>query len=114
MQEGGGVLLPGPLPAPPDAAKTPGLQVETRRVAYAARRTSPAKLSFAFSLKPETVGQAGRKQHLYTSVDADRPRISPPKRGKEFGGAAGNRTRVQSAYFVRVYPHSPANRTLVI
>jgi hypothetical protein len=26
----------------------------------------------------------------------------------EIGGAAGNRTRVQSAYYVRVYPHSPA------
>ena len=24
-----------------------------------------------------------------------------------FGGAAGNRTRVQSAYFARVYLHSP-------
>ena len=26
----------------------------------------------------------------------------------EIGGAAGNRTRVQSAYYVRVYPHSSA------
>lgn len=25
----------------------------------------------------------------------------------EIGGAAGNRTRVQSAYYVRVYSHSP-------
>jgi hypothetical protein len=31
-------------------------------------------------------------------------------RGK-IGGAAGNRTRVQSAYFVRVYLHSRANPT---
>src|SRR3990167_9238037 len=27
---------------------------------------------------------------------------------ERFGGAAGNRTRVQSAYYVRVYPHSSA------
>lgn len=26
----------------------------------------------------------------------------------KIGGAAGNRTRVQSAYYVRVYPHSSA------
>src|SRR5512139_1737663 len=50
---------------------------------YAARRTSSAKLSFAFSLRPGTVGQAGRKQRLYTSVDADRPRTFPAiTRGK--------------------------------
>ena len=30
------------------------------------------------------------------------------------GGAAGNRTRVQSAYYVGVYPHSPVARTLPI
>lgn len=30
------------------------------------------------------------------------------------GGAAGNRTRVQSAYYVRVYLHSRANPTLSI
>ena len=38
------------------------------------------------------------------------PMLSGDTRGKN-GGAAGNRTRVQSAYDVRVYPHSPANRT---
>jgi hypothetical protein len=27
------------------------------------------------------------------------------------GGAAGNRTRVQFAYYVGVYPHSPVART---
>ena len=73
---------------------------------YAARRTSSAKLSFAVSLRPGTVGQAERKQRLYTSVDADRPRIRPAITRERFGGAAGNRTRVQSAYFARVYLHS--------
>lgn len=34
--------------------------------------------------------------------------------GKEDGGAAGNRTRVQFAYYVGVYPHSPVARTLPI
>ena len=38
------------------------------------------------------------------------PMLARDNRGK-IGGAAGNRTRVQSAYDVRVYPHSPANRT---
>ncbi len=30
------------------------------------------------------------------------------------GGAAGNRTRVQFAYYVGVYPHSPVARTCLI
>ena len=36
------------------------------------------------------------------------PAMSPPiTRGGGVGGAAGNRTRVQSAYYVRVYLHIP-------
>ena len=31
----------------------------------------------------------------------------PRDTGREIGGAAGNRTRVQSAYYTRVYLHSP-------
>ena len=38
------------------------------------------------------------------------PMLARDNRGK-IGGAAGNRTRVQSAYDVRVYPHSSASRT---
>ena len=34
------------------------------------------------------------------------PALSGDTRGK-IGGAAGNRTRVQSAYYVRVYLHIP-------
>jgi len=39
------------------------------------------------------------------------PMLSGDNPGK-IGGAAGNRTRVQSAYFARVYLHSRANPTL--
>ena len=38
------------------------------------------------------------------------PSLSGDTRRK-IGGAAGNRTRVQSAYYARVYLHSRANPT---
>ena len=43
---------------------------------------------------------------LYTSVDASRPRTARRYTGGN-GGAAGNRTRVRSAYYRHVYRHSP-------
>ena len=48
--------------------------------------------------------------HLYTSVDpisAPRSLQDGPRNGGEVGGAAGYRPRVRSAYYVRVYRHSP-------
>jgi hypothetical protein len=46
--ESGGVLLPGPLRAPPKACAL-GLSRTKVRPHYAAKRTSCAKLSFAFT-----------------------------------------------------------------
>ncbi len=51
----------------------------------------------------------GQSKHLYTFVD---PISAPsvPQQGM-FGGAAGYRPRVRTAYSVRVYAHSPVART---
>src|SRR5690606_6617964 len=50
--------------------------------------------------------RTGESSPLYTSVDASRPRTARRYTGGN-GGAAGNRTRVRSAYYRRVYRHSP-------
>ena len=52
------------------------------------------------------MGQAERKQNTFRRLSMlIGPILSGDTRGKN-GGAAGNRTRVQSAYYVRVYLHS--------
>lgn len=48
-------------------------------------------------------GESNAFRRLSMLIGPARPGDNPVK----IGGAAGNRTRVQSAYFARVYLHSP-------
>ena len=74
------------------------------RTAYAARATG-ARLSLAtVQFAPITVVAHRDKAITFTrSSILFRPHVPPTK---EFGGAAGYRPRVRSAYSVRVYAHS--------
>ena len=82
-----------------------GFRFEIYRTAYAARRTSSAKLSFAVSLIARNGGQGREKANTFRRLSMlIGPKLTGDTR-EGFGGAAGNRTRVQSAYYVRVYLH---------
>jgi hypothetical protein len=53
------------------------------------------------------VSHAERKHNTFTRLSMLIGPMQSRDNSGEIGGAAGNRTRVQSAYYVRVYPHSP-------
>ena len=93
------------LRTPPYAAKRKGL-VSATRTAYAARAIAGARLSLATVMfGPITVVPHRAKAFTFRrSSILFRPR-PPPMRVS--GGAAGYRPRVRSAYYVRVYRHSP-------
>ena len=99
--------MPGASRAPPEDLNPQGLSHEINRTAYAARRTSSAKLSFAFRKWPETAVPYREKAVAFTRLSMLIGPMLPRDTGREIGGAAGNRTRVQSAYYARVYLHSP-------
>jgi len=88
------------------------LKVSMNRTAYAARAIG-ALLSFATSLDvPITVVTHRAKANPFT-----RPSIlfrPHDPQMKDFGGAAGYRPRVRSAYYGRVYRHSPLRDSLNI
>ena len=49
-----------------------------------------------------------RESYAFTRLSMLIGPVLVPDNGRRVGGAAGNRTRVQSAYYARVYPHSPS------
>ena len=99
--------MAGASRAPPEDLNPQDLSHEINRVAYAAKRTSSAKLSFAFRKWPETVVPCREKAVVFTRLSMLIGPVPSRDTGRRFGGAAGNRTRVQSAYYTRVYLHSP-------
>ena len=68
---------------------------------------SSAKLSFAVSLAARYGEPRREKAYTFTRLSMLIGPMQSRDNSGEIGGAAGNRTRVQSAYYVRVYPHSP-------
>ena len=93
------------LRTPPYAARRKGL-VSATRTAYAARAIAGARLSFAtVRFEPITVVSHRDKANPFRrSSILFRPH-DPQMTG--YGGAAGYRPRVRSAYYERVYVHSP-------
>ena len=92
------------LRAPPYAARRKELSFGVR-TAYAARATG-ARLSFAtVRFAPITVVAHRDKA---TSLDVRRSYFGPViPNDRMIGGAAGYRPRVRTAYYMRVYVHSP-------
>jgi hypothetical protein len=107
LSEGsGGLLLPGALRAPPEDLNPQDL-VRNYRNRITRRRRIPQR-SYRSQLENDPIRwvRTSESNPLYTSVDASRPRTARRYTGGN-GGAAGNRTRVRSAYYRRVYRHSP-------
>jgi len=98
------------LRTPPHAARREDL-VSATRTAYAARAIAGARLLLAtVQIGPITVVPHRDKAiPLYTFVD---PVSAPSAPNRVVGGAAGYRPRVRSAYYERVYVHSPEGQTL--
>ena len=97
------------LRTPPDLARGLGLKSATG-TAYAAIAIAGARLSFAIVLVgPITVVPRRDKANPFRrSSILFRPR---DPQMKDIGGAAGYRPRVRSAYYERVYVHSPQGDT---
>ena len=80
------------------------------RAAYAARANSSLELSFAITKIRHLTIPNRMKANLFRRLSIlFRPhqKLSRLKEGiKAYGGAAGYRPRVQSAYYKRVYHHS--------
>ena len=93
------------LRTPPYTARCKGLDFGLV-TAYAATATG-ARLSLAIVLcSPVTVADSRDKANPFRrSSILFRPHVPPTR---VFGGAAGYRPRVRSAYYERVYVHSPA------
>ena len=96
----------------PRLGRRPKSQVPIFRTAYAAKAIG-ALLSFATSL----IGSITATPHRAKANIFRRPSIlfrplSPQM--MDFGGVAGYRPRVRSAYYMRVYYHSPRRNTLYI
>ena len=100
------------LRTPPYAARRKDL-VSATRTAYAARAIAGARLSFAIVLfSPVTVADSRDKANPFRrSSILFRPH---DPQTKDVGGAAGYRPRVRSAYYERVYVHSPRRNTLEV
>ena len=99
---------------PPNPAQTAGLRLKVPifRTAYAAKAIG-ALLSFATSL----IGSITATPHRAKANIFRRPSIlfrplSPQM--MDFGGVAGYRPRVRSAYYMRVYYHSLKKDNFVI
>ena len=107
MQESAGILLPGSRQAPPEDLNLQEFRLELPEPHYAATAYSPAKLSFAVTKWPDNDGPARAKAILFTRPSMLVGPIPSADNAGENGGAAGNRTRVRSAYYKRLYRHSP-------
>ena len=99
--------MAGPLAAPPQELIPEDLSVRNQPNRIT-RRGGLLQRSYRSQLEngPIRWARTGESSPLYTSVDASRPRTARRYTGGN-GGAAGNRTRVRSAYYKRVYRHSP-------
>ncbi len=99
-----GVLLAGPLAAPPEDLNPQDLSWNYRN--RITRRQRIPQRSYRSQLEngPIRWARTSESSLLYTSVDASRPHDARRNTGGN-GGAAGNRTRVRSAYYKRVYRH---------
>ena len=78
------------------------------RAAYAARANPSLELSFAITKNGHLTVPIRTKANLFRRLSMlfrPRQKVSP-SRIKLFGGVAGYRPRVQSAYYKRVYRYS--------
>ena len=103
-----GILLAGSPTGPAWGTDPPGLKC-SKSTEPLMRRGGLLQRSYRSQLEngPIRWARTGESSLLYTSVDASRPHKPPPITRGRNGGAAGNRTRVRSAYYKRVYRHSP-------
>jgi hypothetical protein len=99
-----GILLAGSLAAPPEDLNPQDLSWNYRN--RITRRQRIPQRSYRSQLEngPIRWAKTSESSLFYTSVDASRPHTFRRYAG-ENGGAAGNRTRVRSAYYKRVYRH---------
>jgi len=110
---GGGVLLPGPLRAPPEDLNPQGFRWSSLGPHYAARAYSPAKLSFAVSLTARNGEPRREKAIAFTRlsmlIGPALPAITRERLVEPPGIAPGSSPLITRAFIsiVRASPNPP-------